>query len=237
MAISRVGASQAIAGTVTGTTGQPLTVAAGTINNLIVVGAFHGTNQTNPITISDTQGNTWNVCNPDFTDTGLTRMASWYALAKNTASTTVTVKTTDTGGIFFAMTLEEFTANHTTAPLDQVNHSAIGATGTNPTGVSITLGANDCLVWSLYVDTSTTPFVGAIDGTTATKGSDDGVGDITEFRVLTGRSGVSVNAAFTGSGTYENFIASFKPPASGDTQEWRGTYPPARRTGTINVTY
>lgn len=209
MAITRVGASQGTSNVSAATLG--LTRTAGAINNLLVVTVFSAA-RTNAPSVSDTQGNTWNVCNPDFNDaTNGTRMASWYALAKNTSSTTVTVAN-NSGANFIGMTLEEFTGNDTTTPLDQVNHSTAGATGTNPTGPSITLGANDCLVWALHVDNTTG--VGNIDGSVATKGSDDGSSDWSEFRVLTGRTGVAVNAAWTSTGAYDDFIASFKPAVS-----------------------
>lgn len=209
MAITRVGSSQAVSGT--GVTQQALSRAAGTIGNLLIATIYDST-VTNAGSISDTQGNTWNVCNPDFTDGSAARLRSWWAAAKNTTSTTVTVQSNHAGTSFIGMTLEEFTGTDTTSPLDQVNHSTAGASGTNPTGPSITLGANDCLVWSLMVDTVTG--VGNIDGSAATQGSNDGNSDWTEFRVLSGRTGVSVNAAWTSTGTYEMFIASFKPPTT-----------------------
>lgn len=214
MAITRVGASQATSNvSVGGTTGVNLTRTAGTINNLLIVAGYVSSVTAVP-TISDTQGNTWNPCNPDFSDaTNATRLISWYALAKNTLSTIVTVKNTDATTHFWGMTLEEFTGTDTTSPLDQVNHSTAGASGANHTGPSITLGANDCLVWALSVDGVTA--VGNLDGSAATKGADDLNNDWTEFRILTGRTGVSVSAAWTNAlGAFNDFSASFKPASS-----------------------
>lgn len=209
MAIARVGASQGTSNVSAATLN--LTRTAGAIGNLLLVSGFSSA-RTNAGSVSDTQGNTWNVCNPDFNDaTNGSRLQSWYAWAKTTSSTTVTFAN-NSGANFIGMTLEEFTGNHPTATLDQVNHSVAGATGTNPTGPAITLGADDCLVWALHVDATTG--VGNIDGAAATKGSDDGASDWSEFRVLSGRSGASVTAAWTATGAYDDFIASFKP-ASG----------------------
>lgn len=209
MAITRVGASQGATNSTSATI--TLTRTAGAINNLLVVSGVSST-RTNALAISDTQGNTWTTVNPDFNDaTNGARQQSWFALAKNTSSTVVTVNE-GTASSFLSITLDEFTGNHTTAPLDQVNHSVAGASGT-PAAANITLGANDCLVWGQASDTVTA--VGNIDGSAATKGADDGSGDWTEFRVLTGRTGVSVTAAFTGSGAYDAFVASFKPAAAG----------------------
>lgn len=48
-------------------------------------------------------------------------------------------------------------------------------------------------------------------------------------------------SGFSAGGTHDwwhGFTATFTDvAASSDTQEWRGTYPPARRTGTVNITY
>jgi hypothetical protein len=214
MAITRVGASQATSTNASSVTTVTLTRTAGAINNLIIVSGYSSL-RGSALTISDTQGNTWNTANPDFDDaTNGTRCQSWYALAKNTSSTTITV-TRGAGSGFTGMTLDEFTGNHTTAPLDQVNHSTAGASGT-PTSPSITPTANDELIWLLGVDSVTA--VGNIDGSAATKGGDDGAQDWSEFRVLTGRSGVSMTGAFTGSGAYEVFIASFKPAVAASGQ-------------------
>jgi hypothetical protein len=234
MAITRVGASQGTSSNATSVTTLTLTRSAGTINNLLVVSGFSSLRGA-ALTISDTQTNTWNTANPDFDDaTNGTRCQSWYALAKNTSSTTVTV-TRGAGSGFTGMTLEEFTGNHTTTPLDQVNHSTAGASGT-PTSPSITPTANDELIWALAVDNVSG--VGLVDGTNGTQGSDDGSSDWTEFRVLTGRSGVSMTAAFAGSGTYEVFIASFKPAvAVTDTGEWMTRTAARQGPRSVNVGY
>lgn len=213
MATTHVGASQATQNaSVASSTGLSLTRTAGAIGNLLVV--FAATSDVSqPITISDTQGNTWNVCNADFNDaTNTTRSASWYALAKNTASTTVTVKSAGAGSAFWTHSLDEWTNAAGSLTLGPVNKSAAGATGTNITGTAITMTADGALVVSFLVDNATA--VGNLDGSAATKGSDDTVNDWTEYRILVGRSGVSVTAAWTNTGAYEYFIAAFNPPTT-----------------------
>lgn len=208
MAITKVGASLQ-AHNASATSIAFTARAMGAIGNLVVVGIVMSDSSISP-TIADTDGNTWTEANPYFADaTNGSFMRSFFANAKSTNSTTITVTGAASPG-FMAATLDEYTGNHTSAPLDQNNHSVVGATGT-PTSGAITLGANDCVVWAFGSDTITA--VGNIDGSAATKGGDDTLGDWSESRILTGRSGVSVTAAFTGSGAYDVLIASFKPAA------------------------
>lgn len=207
MAITRVGASQGMNGTSNGV----LSRAAGTTGNLLVVGFELASSGATP-TINDTQGNTWNVCNARFPDaTNGAVLLSWYAVAKNTTSTTITVS----GGVatFASMTLDEFTGQLSGTPLDQTAHSVVGASGT-PTSPTITPTQDNELVWSYCSDTVTA--VGLIGGTNATKGGDDGSGDWSEFRVLgAGTSGVGITVKFTGSGAYDLLAATFKAPPTG----------------------
>lgn len=206
MSIAHAGAaSQGTNGIVTS---LGLTRTATAIGNLLIVGMQVASGTAVP-TISDTQGNTWVVANPNFQDaTNVSTMRSWYALAKNISSTTITVQS-NVSAVFMSMVLDEFTGNDTVSPLDQVNHSTVGASGT-PTSGAVTPTFNDELIWAYGVDSVTA--VGNIDGSAATKGGDDGSSDWSEFRVLSGRSGISMTAAFTGSGAYDVLIATYKPP-------------------------
>ncbi len=209
MATTHVGSSDQTFTSGSSVTTLTRTRSAGAIGNVIIIGAASSV-VGSAITISDTDGNTWNVCNPDFNDgTNLNRQQSWYCNAKSTNSTVITI-TRGAGLGFTCMLLDELTNPAGNITLDQVNHSAAGATGTNPTGTAITLGANDCAVWSMMIDSVTA--VGNIDGSAATGGANDTQQDWTEYRILVGRSGVSVAAAWTSTGTYEYFIASFAPP-------------------------
>lgn len=190
-------------------TTRALTRTAGAVNNLLMVGAQVANGAAVP-TISDTQGNTWVVANPNFQDaTNGSTQRSWYALAINTNSTTITVAS-NVASAFMSMTLDEFTGTDTVSPLDQVAHSVAGASGT-PTSPSFTPTVADELVWAYAIDSITA--VGNIDGSAATKGGDDTFQDWSEFRVLTGRAGIAMTAAFTGSGAYNLLVATFMPPS------------------------
>lgn len=207
MAITRVGASQG--GSNSGGT-LSLIRTAGAIGNLLVIGFEQAVGSGTP-TIADTQGNTWVPANPVFNDpTNASTLRSWYALAKNTVSTTITV--TPSGGTFNSMTLDEFTGTDTTSPLDQVAHSVAGASGT-PTSPTFTPSQDNELVWSYCSDTITA--VGLIGGSAATKGGDDTSSDWSEFRVLgAGTAGVGITAKFTGSGAYDLLVATFTVPST-----------------------
>lgn len=205
MAITRVGLSQA--DSLSAVTSRALTRTPGAVGNLLVVGFLVSIDTAVP-TISDTAGNTWLVCNPvnnDATNGGAS--LSWYAIANGTGSTTVTVQS-NAAAQFCAMSLEEFTGTHATAPLDQAVNSADGASGT-PISPTITPSVDDCLVWASAYDNITA--VGNIGGSAATKGADDLNADWTEFRVLSGGAGVGITAAFTGSGAFNVMAATFKP--------------------------
>lgn len=203
MAWTKVGASQAPTGA--SITTQTAIRVPGAVGNLIIV-ALIQTVTTNAATISDTQGHLWTDVNPDLNDAGTTcRLHSWYAIAKNTSSTTITGASNSAAGTI-EMSVDEFSGNSAT-PLDQVAHSPVSTSGT-PISPAIVPTANDCLIWAMANDSAT---VGAIDGTTATLAASDGGGDITEYRFLSGRSGISMTAAFVGSGFYDVFVASFKP--------------------------
>lgn len=209
MAITHVGAGQ---GTTvpSANTVISLTRTANAINNLFVVGASYNLSTGTP-TIADTQLNTWVIVDPVFNDaTNVNTLMSWYCFAKNTASTIITVTHTSTN--FTSMVLDEFTSTDTTvAVLDKVFHSVAGASGT-PTSPSFSPGVADVLVWAYCSDSNTDAAL--IDGTKGTIGGDDGSQDIAEYRVLTGRSGIAMTAAFAGSGNYDLIGATFKPPQS-----------------------
>jgi hypothetical protein len=173
---------------------------------LIVVGFLVADPIGGPPTISDTAGNTWNVCNPVNVDaTHSQQSISWYALANGTASTTITVQS-NTGSQFCSILLDEFTAAATIS-LDVAVNSADGATGT-PTSPTLTPTASDCLIWAAAWDSITA--VGNIGGSAATKGADDTQSDWSEYRILSGGSGVGITAAFAGSGAYAVMAAAFK---------------------------
>src|SRR5438876_1224767 len=144
MAITAVGTHDATATNASSVTTVSLTRTAGAVNNLLVISGYSSV-RGSALTISDTQTNTWVTANPDFDDASNgSRQQSWYALAKNTSSTTITI-TRGAGSGFTGMTLDEFTGTDTTSPLDKVDHSVAGASGT-PSSPAITPAANDELI-------------------------------------------------------------------------------------------
>jgi hypothetical protein len=206
--ITRVGASQGTSSG--GVTSRALTRTPTTVSNLLIA-AFLVADATAVPTISDTAGNTWNVCNPlnqDATNSGAS--LSWWAVANGTGSTTVTVQS-NAPSQFCSMFLEEFTGNHPSAPLNAQVVSPDGASGT-PISPTIAPTVDNCLIWAACWDNITA--VGNIGGSAATKGGDDASADWTEFRVLVGGGGVGITAAFTGSGAYNLMAAAFKPLAT-----------------------
>jgi hypothetical protein len=107
-----------------------------------------------------------------------------------------------------------------TAPVDAYGASVNGLSGT-PVGAGMTLAWNDDMIYAYAVDTITA--IGTIDGANATKGGDDGSGDWSEYRILTGCGGKTVSARFTGSGGFNVVSAAFR--ASGATQVGAGGPP------------
>jgi len=204
MAWSKVGASDANFSS--GVTSRVITRTPGAVGNLLIVafdlGQFDGTP-----TISDTAGNTWNVLNPIKNDaTNATTTLSWYAVANGTSSTTITVQS-NSAAQYCTISFDEFTGG-AAAPLDQVVNSATGANGT-PISPTITPSVNDCLFWAWCADSTTN--VGLMDGVTATQGSIDNDGERSEYRILSGRAGIGMTAAFVGSGAFNVMAATFKP--------------------------
>jgi hypothetical protein len=208
MAIARVAASQF--SEAAGVTTRILTRSPTTVGNLLVVGFSVG-DFTGNLSIADTGGHTWNILHTVLHDSpGSVSSMSWWTLATTTGSIDVTC--TSTASNFCIMSLEEFSGVDA-SPVDQVVRSAAGASGT-PTSPSFTPTADDELVWCWCADSLTA--VGNIDGSAATAGANGPTytgGDGTQFRVLTGRSGVAMTAAMTGSGGYTLMAATFKPLA------------------------
>jgi hypothetical protein len=160
--------------------------------NLLIVSG--GTAQTTgTLSIADTAGNTWTQCNPAKTQTGSGMMRGWYALANGTSATTITVSTTASAD-FMNILVDEFDGTDIASPIG--NHDEASAASGAPVSAAVVLDADNCAVWAASNDSITA--VGNIDGSAATKGNDDGVQDWTEYRILSGRNGASVTAAFTG---------------------------------------
>lgn len=213
MAWSVVGAHGATANT---TTSLNLGRTAGAIGNLIVIGGSVGNSAAGAFTgatpISDTQGNVWNAFpgTPFHDATNGITVVGWWALAVNTNATTITINS-NVASAFMIMELSEFTGGVNLSPLDKVDLSR--GNSTNPTSGSFTPTYDDELIWAMGVDSVTN--VGNIDGSAATKGGDDTFQDWSEYRILSGRAGVGMTAAFLGTAGAWNFvIGTFNPAAA-----------------------
>jgi hypothetical protein len=197
-----VGASQGTSGS----TSITQTRTPGAVNNVIITSCIIALSTATPACSDSPGGHTWIPLIAAFQDTpNGTTMRAWMAYALNTSSTTITVS--GGGGSFIAMTVDEFSGVALTSAIDAAFHSTAGASGT-PTSSSFTPAFDNELAWAVCADTTTG--VGNIDGSAATKGGDDGSGDWSEFRVLVGRSGISMTAAFAGSGAYDVIGATLK---------------------------
>jgi hypothetical protein len=204
MPFAATGTPQGTNGTVT-----PLSLPArtpGAVGNILIVSGFSSL-RTSALGLSDTSGHVWTpILAADFDDaTNGTRLNAWWTVVKSTASTTISV-TRAAGTAFTGITCDEFTVTGGKVRLDKSGNSTAGASGT-PTTPSFTTGFPDELIWMIAVDTVSG--VGLIDGTNGTLGGNDGSGDIAEYRVLTGRSGVSMTAAVGGSGAYDVVFGTF----------------------------
>lgn len=194
-----------------GGTGTAITAAftPGQVGDLICVAGIVDGLAGVTFTISDTATNTWTTANPVFTGSGTNRAQSWYAFANGTSSTTITV--TASGTVTFRIILVDDFRGTASDSSVLGPHNETSGSGT-PTSGSIALTSNECVVWSFCADTVTA--VGLIDGTNGTKGADDAGGDWSEYRVLTGRSGNSITAAFAGSGAYTIGTVAFHAPSA-----------------------
>src|SRR5215469_4107662 len=134
-------------------------------------------------------------------------MASFIAIAPNTTSITATVSWTVSGNScagFQNVLADEFSGNDTTGGTTTADaHNQ--ATGGSGCSLSVTpANANDG-VWFACNDTVT-----AVTGS-YTQGANDADGDWTEFKILSGGSGVAQSAGFTSSGAMVILGATIKP--------------------------
>ncbi len=132
--------------------------------------------------------------------------ASFGAIAPVTTATTFTATFTggNVCGNYGDWAADEFTGNDATGGTTTFDaHNQ--ATGSGSCSVNVTpANANDG-VWGACEDTTT-----AI-GSGYTKGQDDSGGDWTEYKILSGGSGVAQTVNFTGSGTYNVLAVTIKP--------------------------
>lgn len=210
MAIAKVGTSI----TSTGSGNLTLIRTAGTTGNLLVLMLSSGNTNTTNFTISDTQANTWVEANP-FTGGGTAgNSRCFYALAKNTSSTTITGVEVGSASAW-EMALDEFSGVDQTTPLDKHGEQTGSGTPTSPARTPTNVGA---MAWGGTPDTVTAVGAGF------TKASDDTAGDWSEYQL---NASGSITVTFTGSGTYCCNIAIYNPvlAAATDAQEWMSRLP------------
>ena len=133
--------------------------------------------------------------------------ALFKGYAPSTSAATFTVTFSATCNDFMNDVLDEFSG------VDQTNFvdSSLVALETGSISINITPSVANAMVWAVANDSITA--VGAIGGTTATKGADDTQQDWTEYRLLSGGSGVQISAAFTGTVPATMAVVSIKPVA------------------------
>ncbi len=198
------------------TTSLTLTITPSAIGNLLVVGvdcAADASGVGSPA-VSDTGGHTWNVCNEEFLDGPHHQtLASWYTLATTTSSITLTLVSNKPSDWISAV-VDQFSGVHQTNPLDVHVESLPEGSASNPAVSSAMVPSVDNeLVWAWCVGMISA--TGNIDGVAADAGGDTLGDDRTEYRILTGRSGVSMTATCA---TYSPFkynilSATFRPDA------------------------
>lgn len=136
--------------------------------------------------------------------------AVWGAISPNTSTATFTVSFTLSSGNcngFIDWISDEFTGNDTTGgttTFDSHNFANVTSTGT----VSCTPGNNNDALWGVAI-----PPGSATVGSGFNAGSSDGSGNIGEYKILSGGSGVSQSvtwATFTG-GSGDSSCMTIKP--------------------------
>jgi hypothetical protein len=152
-------------------------------------------------------------------------MACFRAYVPNTSLATVTVAWTGSAGVTFNNDLvDEFSGIDPTNFVDASN----SATGSGTPTVSVTPATSDTMIWVAANDSATA--VGNIAGSAATKGADDTLQDWSEYRQISGGSGVAQSCTVTGSGNYTMFgvaIKSNSPPVIGSVPSGNALATPA----------
>ncbi len=135
-------------------------------------------------------------------------VGSFAAIAPSTSATTFTATFTGGGTCgsspYGDWKADEFSGNDSTGggtTFDAHNQS----TGTGSCSVSVTPANNNDAVWGVCEDSTTAV------GSGYTQGQNDGGGDWTEYKILSGGAGVAQTVNFTGSGTYNALAVTIKP--------------------------
>jgi hypothetical protein len=130
----------------------------------------------------------------------------FWAQAPNTSATTLTVTWTGATGMggFSDSEDDEFAGVNTSSPIDaHISATAVACTA------NVTPNQNNDMLWGFCEDSSTGV------GTGFTQGATDGGGDISEYKILVGGSGVSQTVNYTGSSSPSGMFAVALAPAGG----------------------
>lgn len=132
---------------------------------------------------------------------------AFWAVAPNTSAATITMTWSGGCGSFMNDLIDEFSGNDTTTPVDASSKSSGTATNCGGTGVANVTPtvANDGL-WGACNDSVT-----AVGGG-FTSGANDTQQDLSEWKILSGGSGVAQGFTYTGaSGAYVLETVAIKP--------------------------
>lgn len=150
-------------------------------------------------------GLTWHQLNASFNIASTIKqvMQSWFAFA--TSLTTVTVTVTSTGTIS-AGSCNGFIDEISGADTNQPDNTQTGSGTTGAPTCSLTPVGKDCMLWAFAFASIT----GAGSGFTIS--GNDGNGDGTETKVLSGQAGTPQTVNFAGtSGNFSMIAASIRP--------------------------
>jgi hypothetical protein len=142
--------------------------------------------------------------------TSTNRTAGFWAFAPNTSQATFTLSTGAAATNFLSVVIDEFSNTDPTSPID-ASAVANGASGTCTASVTPTV-ANDALVSGCYDTVSAVGSTGACASSACIKGGDDTQSDWSEYKILSGGSGISQVVPFTGSsGAWQEVLVAIKP--------------------------
>ena len=176
-----------------------------TANNLLLA-AVYSTSNSVALSVSDTMGNIWTALPSDSSSNGLVQL--FYAVAKNTASNTISANQTSTTAIF-GLFCSEWSGNATSGVLDvQTAANASTQTASMSSGNLTSTGSSD-LLYCLFADKKE----GAMTiGTGFTQDEiDTGFGALSEYKKNLTAGTYSCNATDTAASSFWlAYAAAFK---------------------------
>jgi len=132
------------------------------------------------------------------------RIASFAAISPNTTAATFTMTWSTDCGAFMGDLVDEFSGTDLTGGTTTFDANNSG-TGSGSCSITVTPANNNDAVWGACEDSVTAV------GSGYTKGADDTSQDWSEYKILSGGSGVSQTVNFTGSGTWSEVAVTIKP--------------------------